>query len=107
MTQPELNFNPLPRPAALWPSDCQDRRLLERLIEGPVSNAQMRDDLRLLSYTRRLSDLREKLEPLGWTVKKEHQGNGVFIYTLKSAPPRERTTASSIASGEIALVGAV
>jgi len=82
MNQPELCFNPLPRPEELFPADNQDRRLYQRMIRGPISNAEMRDQLRLLSYTRRLSDIREKL-PDGWTIRKEHQGEGVFIYSLE------------------------
>lgn len=80
MTQPELDFTPLPRPEELRMTP-QDKRLYERLVRGPVTNAQMRDELRLLSYTRRLSDIREKL-PDGWTIKKEHHGGGVFVYSL-------------------------
>ena len=85
MNQPSLNFNPLPRPEEIFPADNQDRRLFERMLLGPVSNAQMRDELRLLSYTRRLSDIREKLTPHGFTIKKEHQGDGVFIYSIEGA----------------------
>lgn len=85
MTQLGFNFNPLPRPDDLFSSDCQDYRLYERLTRGAISNAEMRDELRLLSYTRRLSDLREKLHPLGWTISKQHAGNGVFVYSLRAA----------------------
>ena len=80
--QAEINFHPLPRPGDLFSSESQNYRLYERMICGPISNAEMRDQLRLLSYTRRLSDLREKLFPHGWTIKKEHAGNGVFVYSL-------------------------
>ena len=83
MMQTALNFNPLPRPEEIFPAQNQDRRLYERMLLGPVSNAQMRDELRLLSYTRRLSDIREKLTPHGLTIRKEHQGNGVFVYSLE------------------------
>ena len=83
MMQTALNFNPLPRPEEIFPADNQDRRLFERMILGPVSNAQMRDELRLLSYTRRLSDLREKLFPYGLIIRKEHHGNGVFVYSIE------------------------
>jgi len=75
--QAALNFN-RPKPHELFPSDCQDRRLYERLLLGPISNVQMRDDLRLLSYTRRLSTLREK----GIKIKKQHIRDGVFEYSL-------------------------
>lgn len=84
MTQPELDFHPLPRPEELFPAQNQSRRLYESLVRGPVTNAEMRDRLRLLSYTRRLSDIREKL-PDGWTIKKEHQGDGAFSYRLEKA----------------------
>jgi len=83
MIQGEINFG-LPRPADLFPSpDNQARRLYERMLYGPISNAEMRDQLRLLSYTRRLSDLREKLAPLGLTVRKSYGGNGVFFYSIE------------------------
>ena len=82
MTQTDLNFS-LPSLAELFPTDCQDRRLYQRLLEGGITNAEMRDELRLLSYTRRLSDLREKLKPHGYTINKYWRGNGVFIYRLE------------------------
>ena len=83
MMQASINFNPIPRPEEIFPAQNQDRRLYERMLLGPVSNAQMRDELRLLSYTRRLSDIREKITPHGLTIRKEHQGNGVFVYSLE------------------------
>ncbi|MDD4092962.1 MAG: hypothetical protein PHQ63_10395 [Smithellaceae bacterium] len=83
MMQASINFNPIPRPEEIFPAQNQDRRLYERMLLGPVSNAQMRDELRLLSYTRRLSDIREKITQHGLTIRKEHQGNGVFVYSLE------------------------
>lgn len=87
MSQPEFNFTvpKLPRPEEIFPTRNQSRSLYERMIRGPITNAEMRDQLRLLSYTRRLSDLREKLYPHGWTIKKEHHGDGVFVYRLEIA----------------------
>ena len=82
MEQHILNFT-APTPGELFTGENQDRRLYERLLTGAITNAEMRDELRLLSYTRRLSDLREKLAPFGMTVKKKHLGNGVFEYSLK------------------------
>lgn len=78
MDQPTLNFDPAPRPGELFPTDCQDRRLYERLLIAPITNAEMRDELRLLSYTRRLSTLREK----GLKIKKEYIRDGIFQYSL-------------------------
>ena len=71
MEQIELNFQqPILTP--------QSQRLLERLMVAPLTNAEMRDELRLLSYTRRLSDLRDA----GYTIKKEYVGNGLFKYSI-------------------------
>jgi hypothetical protein len=77
----------LPRPDEIFPTRNQSRCLYERLVRGPVTNAEMRDQLRLLSYTRRLSDIREKL-PDGWIIKKKHKGDGVFSYRLEKESKR-------------------
>jgi hypothetical protein len=52
MNQPSLDFS---RPS-LTP---QSQRLLERLKLGEITNVQMRDELRLLSYTRRLFEVKK------------------------------------------------
>ena len=70
MNQPELNFNP-PR---LSPQ-CQ--KLYDRLLLGPITNAAIRDELRLLEYRRRFCDLREK----GIMTKKKPLGK------VKNQPP--------------------
>jgi hypothetical protein len=57
----------------------QSQRLLDRLSIAPITNAQMRDELRLLSYTRRLSDLRDA----GIKIKKSYIGDGLFLYSLE------------------------
>ena len=71
MTQPELNFNP-PR---LSPQ-CQ--KLYDRLKMGPITNAAIRDELRILEYRRRFADLREK----GIRTKKTPLGKGLIEYRL-------------------------
>ena len=81
LEQAAFNFQ-APRPDEIFPGDNQDRRLYQRLLEGAITNAEMRDQLRLLSYTRRLSDLRERLAPHGMTITKKHLGDGVFQYSL-------------------------
>ena len=80
----------LPTPAELFPKGrrskkSQDRRLYEQLLIGPVTNAQMRDnpELRFLSHTRRITTLRELLEPYGWTVEGHDLGNGIVEYRLE------------------------
>ena len=80
MTQAELNFNP----PKLTP---QAQRLLDRLSICPLTNAEMRDELRLLSYTRRLSDLRDA----GYTIKKEYIGEGLFRYSILTAVTTDTT----------------
>ena len=80
MKQAELNFNP----PKLTP---QSQRLLDRLSICPLTNAEMRDELRLLSYTRRLSDLRDA----GYTIKKEYIGEGLFRYSILTAVTTDTT----------------
>lgn len=76
MNQPALDFN---RPS-LTP---QSQRLFERLLSGPITNCEMRDQLRLLSYTRRIFEVKKAIEP-DRTIAKRHIGNGVFEYRLEA-----------------------
>lgn len=50
-----------------------------------MTNAQMRDnpELRFLSHTRRITTLRELLEPKGWTVEGHELGGGIVEYRLE------------------------
>jgi hypothetical protein len=57
----------------------QSQRLYEALRQSPLTNAEMRDKLRLLSYTRRLSDLREA----GIRITKQYLRDGLFLYSIK------------------------
>ena len=76
MEQSTLNFSP----PKLTP---QSQRLYERLRIAPITNAAIRDELRLLSYTRRLSDIREVL-PSNQRIEKKWLGHGIFEYSLKT-----------------------
>lgn len=71
MEQAELNF----QQPKLSPQ-CQ--KLYDRLRLGPITNAAIRDELRLLEYRRRFCDLREK----GIMTKKRPLGHGLFEYSL-------------------------
>lgn len=82
MTQGELNFNPLPRPEELRMTP-QERRLYERLIRGPIRNIDIHKEVGLLHYSRRFSTIREQIRPHGWDYKKDFEGNGIFVYSLK------------------------
>ena len=81
MNQPELKFD-VPQPGELFKYGSQNYNLYQALLEhGSVTNVGMRD-LFILSHTRRISDLREKLKPYCMDVKKEFVGHGVFTYRL-------------------------
>jgi hypothetical protein len=71
MTQLDLNFTPKLSP------QCQ--KLYDRLLQGPITNAEIRDELRLLEYRRRMKDLREK----GIQTEKKPLGKGVYEYSIK------------------------
>jgi hypothetical protein len=74
MNQTALDFS---RPS-LTP---QSQRLLDRLKMGEITNVQMRDELRLLSYTRRLYEVKKHVEP-DKTIVKRHIENGIYSYKL-------------------------
>jgi hypothetical protein len=56
----------------------QCQKLYDRLCQGPITNAAIRDELKLLEYRRRFCDLREK----GIMTKKRPLGKGVVEYSL-------------------------
>jgi len=72
MTQTVLNFN-----SKLTP---QAQRLYERLRISPITNAQIRDELGLLGYTRRLTEIRRWLGTE--EIKKTWMGNGIYRYEI-------------------------
>jgi hypothetical protein len=74
MNQPSLDFST----PSLTP---QSQRLLDRLKMGPITNCDMRDQLSLLSYTKRLSEVRRAVHPK--EIVKRHLGNGVYEYRLQ------------------------
>lgn len=83
--QTALRFTtPRPRPGELFQYGTQNYRLYEALYEsGRITNVAIRD-LYILSHTRRISDIREKLKPYCLDVKKEPVGAGVYAYYLSS-----------------------
>lgn len=75
MTQTTLNFiTPKLSP------QCQ--KLYDRLRVGPITNAEIRDELRLLEYRRRFADLREKY---GIKTIRTPLGKGINEYKLEEA----------------------
>lgn len=73
MEQMTLNLEGNP-----FKSGSQNHRLLEALRQGPILNYQI-IAMHILSYTRRISDLRDK----GFDVVAEPQGGGVVEYKLR------------------------
>ena len=56
----------------------QCHRLLEFLRAGPRTNAEIVEGLRILKYTGRISELREK----NFDVRAERLGEGLWRYSL-------------------------
>jgi len=75
MDQPTLNFS---RPS-LTP---QAQKLLNRLEIGPITNDQIRDELRLLEYRRRKFEVKKHIEP-DRTIVKRFLGKGKVEYSIK------------------------
>lgn len=59
----------------------QNRRLLERLQEGPVYNHEIRN-LGILNHSGRISDVRSRVRLLGWDVIGEQIVKGRWEYRL-------------------------
>lgn len=60
----------------------QLEKLYNRLLEGSVRTDEMRDKLRLISHTKRISELKRILEPER-TIEKDYAGNRLFEYSIK------------------------
>jgi hypothetical protein len=73
MVQTELNLKPKP-----MSPQCQ--KLYDRLLQGPITNAEIRDELRLLEYRRRFKDLKDFH---GIQTERKSLGKGVNLYSLK------------------------
>lgn len=81
MEQTAIRFNK-PHPGELFKPGSQDYRIYERLLAAPLTNSEIIDELRVFSYTRRISDLREKLKPYCMDVKATRIKDGLFEYKL-------------------------
>lgn len=82
--QTTLQFK-LPRPGELFKYGSQNYQLYEALYRhGRITNVAIRD-LYIMSHTRRISDVREKLKPFCMDIKKEPVGAGVYSYYIAGA----------------------
>jgi len=72
-------------PANPFPPKTQNGRLYARLTQGAVANHEIVNDLGILKYTSRISDVREAIAPLGVIIHAQHMGrSSEWIYRLKS-----------------------
>ena len=80
----QVGFNlSYPLASALFAYDTQCRRLYERLLEGPVTNAEIVRGLGIFNSTGRVSDLRKALLPYGVDVVAKRIQRGLFEYRLQ------------------------
>jgi hypothetical protein len=83
MTQPELNFNPLPKPEGLFDYGTQNRTIYKLLYHGGANAVEIAKASGSLTHSRRISDIREALAPSGWTVmSKRLTGKRIYFYWL-------------------------
>jgi hypothetical protein len=78
VTQAELCLNPSVSRADEARLGKQQRRLLDALLRGPVTNIQAVMDLRILNATARISELRQ----VGYRVDAQRGSEGVWTYRL-------------------------
>ena len=73
-----------PKPSELFTPGTHNFRIYERLLIAPLTNEQIsdKDDLHILAYSRRITDIREALEPFLFGIKTERVNKGLFKYSL-------------------------
>lgn len=67
----------------------QNRRLLERLLRGPVFNHEIRD-LGILNHSGRISDVRRVARDHGLDVTAERITRGAWMYRIEPLPEPDR-----------------
>lgn len=84
MNQLALSFN-LENP---FKEGTQNWRIVKRLLEGPATNREFSRDMKIAKYTGRLSEVREKIRPLGFDIEPERIAGTLYRYELtRSAHP--------------------
>ena len=82
MTQTSI-FDQPRFPANPFKAKTQNNRLYERLLRGPVTNAEIVRDYGIFNSTGRVSEVREYLKPHGIALYCERLHDGLFEYSLK------------------------
>ena len=72
-----------PRPDALFKSGTQNERLYRRLLEGPVTNAEIIREMGIFNSTGRSSDVRKALKPYLMDVEARRIYKGLWQYRLR------------------------
>jgi hypothetical protein len=74
--------NPLPAPGELFTYGTELYQMYDLLYHGGMTSAEAQK--LSMTHTRRISDIREKLAPYGWTaVKHRIPGQKIFQYKLE------------------------
>jgi len=76
-----------PQPGKIFKPGSQNYRLYERLLRGPVTNAEIVRQLNIFNSTGRASDIRKALRPYLVDVEARPVTNGkdgLWIYRLTS-----------------------
>lgn len=84
MDQSSLNFTPAPRPGELFKYGSQQYKVYEGLLAGGITSVEIQK-MNILSHTRRISDIREKLKPYLMDVEAVRQSGRIYLYKLKGA----------------------
>lgn len=82
MDQSSLNFTPAPRPGELFKYGSQQYKVYEGLLAGGITSVEIQK-MNILSHTRRISDIREKLKPYLMDVEAVRQSGRIYLYKLK------------------------
>lgn len=82
--QVSFNFelDHLPRPGAFFRYGSQNYQVYERLLAGGITSAEMQK-LNIMCHTKRISDVREKLNPFGYDVVCEVFSGKVNVWKIK------------------------
>lgn len=84
MNQPALNFNPPPEPGKLFECDTQLYKIYDLLYHGGATSAEIIKISDSMTYTRRISDIRVKLKPHGYTATATRiPGKRISLYKLE------------------------
>jgi hypothetical protein len=81
MTQTALMFD-VPRPGDLFTAGSQNYRIYERLLEGPLTNREIVEGMKIYNSTGRAADIRKALKPYLLDVKATRIHDGLFEYKL-------------------------